>query len=192
MPKLIRIPTSYLNVIRDYAELMVVLGILMAFTLAVAAQYQVRGPSMEPTLSQDNRVVVNRIGSLQLGGFSLFGTGGFVFQGPERGDVIIFKPQTYGNDSVVKRVIGIPGDNIDISRLGIVTVNGQQEHFGGGYSAPKGYFRYPVMVPPGHYFVLGDNRGASLDSRDWGFLPTEDIVGKAWAVVWPFRDFAIY
>ena len=191
MPKLIRLPTSYLNVVRDYAELMVVLGILMAFTLAVAAQYQVRGPSMEPTLSQDNRVVVNRIGSLQLGGFSLFGTGGFVFQGPERGDVIIFEPQTYGNDSVVKRVIGIPGDNIDISRLGLVTVNGQEERFGSGYSAPKGYFRYPVMVPPGHYFVLGDNRGASLDSRDWGFLPAEDIVGKAWAVVWPVWDFAV-
>lgn len=181
-----------LTLIREYSEMMIVLGLLMSLTLSIATQYEVRGPSMEPTLVQGNRVVVNRIGALQLGGLSLFGNGDFLFQGPERGDIIIFDPQTYGTDSVVKRVIGIPGDNINITAHEGVTVNDVPESFGNGLTLPKRYYRYPVMVPPGHYYVLGDNRAESNDSRDWGFLPADDIVGKAWASVWPISEFAIY
>lgn len=181
-----------LAVIRDYAEMVIVLGLLMCLTLSVATQYEVRGPSMEPTMFQGNRVLVNRVGGLQLGGFSMFGNGDFLFQGPERGDIIIFNPQTEGTDSIVKRVIGIPGDNIDISPVSLVTVNGVPENFGHGLPLPKTFFRYPVMVPPGHYFVLGDNRPESNDSRNWGFLPAEDIVGKAWASIWPPSAFEIY
>ena len=181
-----------LAVIRDYAEMVIVLGLLMCVTLSVATQYEVRGPSMEPTMFQGNRVLVNRVGGLQLGGFSLFGNGDFLFQGPERGDIIIFNPQTAGTDSIVKRVIGIPGDNIDISPVSLVTVNGVPENFGIGLPLPKRFFSYPVMVPPGHYFVLGDNRPESNDSRSWGFLPAEDIVGKAWATIWPISAFEIY
>lgn len=181
-----------MTIIREYSEMVIALGLLMSLTLSIATQYEVRGPSMEPTLVQGNRVVVNRIGALQLGGLSLFGNGNFLFQGPERGDIIIFDPQTYGTDSVVKRVIGIPGDNINITFRGEVTVNGVPESFGDGFTIPKRYYLYPVMVPPGHYFVLGDNRGESNDSRDWGFLPADAIVGKAWASVWPTNQLEIY
>ena len=181
-----------ITLIREYSEMVIVLGVLMALTLSVATQYQVRGPSMEPTMVQGDRVVVNRIGALQLGGLSLFGNGNFLFQGPERGDIVIFEPQTHGTDSVVKRVIGIPGDNIDITPIDRVTVNGVTEDFGIGVTLPKRYFEYPVMVPPGHYFVLGDNRPESNDSRSWGFLPADDIIGKAWASVWPISEFEIY
>ena len=180
------------NTAREYAELVIRLGVLMVATLALATQFNVRGPSMEPTLVQNDRVIVNRLGSVQLGGFSLYGNGRFLFQGPERGDVVIFEPQNYGNDSIVKRVIGLPGDNIDINRNGEVFVNNVREGYGGDYTDSKGYFDYPVMVPAGHYFVMGDNRGQSSDSRDWGFLPAQDIIGEAWAVGWPLSNFVIF
>ena len=171
---------------------MVILGVLMVAMMSIATQFEVRGPSMEPSLLQGDRVVVNRLAALQMRGFSLYGDGHFFFQGPERGDVIIFEPQDQGTDSVVKRVIGIPGDNINITRSGEVFVNGALEDFGGGYTDNPGFFNYPVMVPNGHYFVIGDNRGESRDSRNWGFLPASDVIGKVWAVVWPFEDFAVY
>ena len=177
--------------IREYAELMVILGVLMVGTMSIATQFEVRGPSMEPTLSPNNRVVVNRLAAVQMGGFSLYGNGHFLFQGPERGDIIIFEPQDQGPDSVVKRVIGIPGDNVDITSSGEVFVNGARENFGNGPTDNQGFFNYPIMVPEGHYFVIGDNRGQSRDSRNWGFLPASDVIGKVWAVVWPFEDIVI-
>lgn len=171
---------------------MVILGVLMVATMSVSTQFEVRGPSMQPTLLQGDRVVVNRLAAVQMKGFSLYGDGHFLFQGPERGDLIIFEPQDQGSDSVVKRVIGIPGDNIDITPAGEMYVNGVLESLGHGRTDNPGYLSYPVMVPNGHYFVAGDNRGQSRDSRNWGFLPASDVIGKVWAVVWPPEDFAVY
>lgn len=180
------------DTLREYAELVIFFGVLMTVTLSVGSQYNVRGPSMEPTLQQEDRVIVNRLTALSFDGLSLWGSGDFVFQGPERGDIVVFEPQNYGSDSIVKRVIGIPGDNILITRQGEAIVNGQRESFGDSFTRPKSYFDYPVMVPVGHYFVMGDNRNESSDSRDWGFLPASDIIGKAWAVVWPLERFQVY
>jgi signal peptidase I len=104
--------------------------------------------------------------------------------GPKRGDVIVFKPPRNPGDDYVKRVIGLPGEKIQVVK-GQVFVNDQllEEPFQpntGTYSMPA-----PVIVPQNQIFVLGDNRNNSNDSHNWGPLPMENIVGRAWLSYWP-------
>jgi signal peptidase I len=143
---------------------------------------------MSPTLASGERMLVNRFvfARIDSGPFAeLFGADGYVFHGPERGDIIVFHPpQSYDTD-FVKRVIGLPGDVIDI-RGGFVYVNGQKldEPYLSQTTSPQGG-SYPRTVPEGHYFVLGDNRRVSNDSRNWGFVRGQDVVGRAWIGYWP-------
>jgi len=149
--------------------------------------YRIPTGSMEPTLDVGDRVLVNRLV--------------YRFHGPHRGDIIVFHPPGHGNEAVrgakseagvtyIKRVIGLPGETIQITG-GIVTVckpAGQNCHAlkepytEGAQTAP----RYgPFTVPQGDYFVMGDNRGDSLDSRYWGPLPRRNIIGEAFLIYWP-------
>ncbi len=104
--------------------------------------------------------------------------------GPDRGDVIVFKPPRNPNDDYVKRVIGLPGEKVQVIS-GQVHINDEplDETFApksGSYS-----MQAPVVVPEGQLFVLGDNRNNSNDSHNWGPLPMENIVGRAWISYWP-------
>lgn len=188
--------TSIGRILRDTAEVIIAAALVLVIARSVATTYTVNGPSMEPTLWQGERVFVNSFANLQLGGFSLYGQDGFIFSGPQRGDVVVFKPQENGPDHVVKRVIGVPGDQIDIDRQGRLFINGSRsdpDFISGIITSPKTYFsQYPIIVPEGHYFVLGDNRGKSNDSRNWGFVPAEDMAGKVWMVYWPFSDLTTF
>lgn len=120
-----------------------------------------------------------RIGA---GEFVVIDTLTYRFGPPKRGDILAFR---HGGESeaYVKRVVGLPGDRVAIHH-GVVTIDGTP------LSEP--YVRYrdsgnapEVTVPPGEYYVLGDNRSNSDDSRDWGFVPSSAIIGKAWLAVWP-------
>lgn len=108
-----------------------------------------------------------------------------------RGDVIVFKAPTDEDKDFIKRVIGIPGDSVMIEN-GYVYVNGKQVNedpyldddvrtYGGSYIADG----ETVTVPEGQYIVMGDNRPFSSDSREWGPLKKEDIIGKSFFVYWP-------
>jgi signal peptidase I len=143
--------------------------VIIAFAVLGLRPGQVSGYSMEPGIESDEYVLINALA--------------YRFGPPKRGDIVAFRHERTGPSVYLKRVIGLPGDRIAIARGG-VTVNG----------APlaEPYVRFAddrtyadVTVPPGAYYVLGDNRPRSDDSRAWGFVPAADIVGRAMVGVWP-------
>ena len=102
--------------------MIIITALVVIFIRNVAITYTVNGPSMEPTFQEDHRVLVKRLGAIRFWGVSLYGQQDFLFEGPERGDVIVFEPQQSGTEKIVKRVVGLPGDKVDISG-GVVKVN---------------------------------------------------------------------
>lgn len=130
---------------------------------------QVSGLSMAPHIASGEIVVIN--------------TMAYRFGAPARGDIIAFHHDGPTPEIFIKRVIGLPGDRIAIDR-GRVSVNGTELN--------EPYVRYPdersfaaVTVPPDSLYVLGDNRADSDDSRFWGFVPENQVLGKALAGIWP-------
>ena len=175
-----------------------ILALLIFIALQASIQnFRVEGSSMEPTLKGGQYLLVNKLIYFNLSPGDLrrllpFNTVDrsealFAFHPPRQGEVIIFHfPRDVTRD-FVKRVIGVPGDEVEIRR-GTVFVNGQ--------SLDEPYITHPseastarLIVPPGSLFVLGDNRMASNDSRDWGFVPAENVVGRAWVGYWPLNQF---
>ncbi len=175
--------------LRDAAEITIMAAIILIVMRSMATTYSVRGPSMEPVLNRHERVFVNRLGNLRIGSISLYGQDGFVFGGPSRGDLMVSLPQQpWSGNNIVKRVIGVPGDEINITDDGEVYVNGVLLSYSDSSTA-KARLEYPIIVPAGHYFMLGDNRSNSTDSRHWGFLPASEFIGKVWVVFWPLDRF---
>ena len=160
-----------------------VIGWTLAFIVAIVMGflfreycfelYTVDGPSMLPTLSTGDRLIVNKMG--------------YNFHEIERGDIVVFRyPREY-NTYFVKRIIGIPGDTVEISN-GRVFVNDKElNEFSYTVERPERGFSKDV-VPEKSYFVLGDNRNNSEDSRfkDVGFVSERLVVGKAICIAWPF------
>ena len=107
---------------------------------------------------------------------------------PARGDIIVFQSTTTKNLDLIKRVIGLPGDHIVIGD-GRVSVNGKT--LTEPYIAAEPDYSGLWDVPKDYLFVLGDNRNDSSDSHAWGFLPVQNILGKALVVYWPFKDWMI-
>ncbi len=163
--------------LQEYIHAFVVAVLFALFIIAFIAQsFHVQGRSMEPTLVHGQRLLVDKIS--------------YRFRSPALGDVVIFRYPTDTRRKFIKRIIGLPGDEIAI-RNGMVYHNGQvlAEDYAQGpslgpYNAPA---FGPVRVPDDHYFVLGDNRRHSDDSRypDVGFIPVEHIVGRALLTYWP-------
>ncbi len=170
------------NSFRDTAEA-VIISVLVFVVLQLSTQsYAVEGHSMDPTLSPGSRFLVNKFVYARFEG-GPFGQEGYLFGGPQRGDVIVFSPPIGAETEFVKRVIGLPGDVVDIVD-GKVYVNGKLSTFDDEYTS--GYAGdYPLTVPPDSYFVLGDNRNVSSDSRQWGMVDAGDVVGRAWFSYWP-------
>lgn len=143
----------------------------------VAEARYIPSGSMEPTLQINDRLVIEKIG--------------YHFNPPVRGDIIVFWPPAElfppgkRRDAFIKRVIGLPGDTVEITQ-GKVYVDGQplQESY---IKAPPEYQWGPERVPDKSYLVLGDNRNSSYDSHAWGFVPQENIIGKAVVRFWPLN-----
>jgi signal peptidase I len=131
--------------------------------------------SMEPTLECGDTIIVNKCCYWR-------GT-------PGRGDIVVFNYPEDVHKCYIKRVIGLPGEKVEIKN-NTVYINGQA--ISESYVKEKEFADYSsVKVPDGHYFVLGDNRNNSEDSRAWGFLPKKNLVGKAVFRFWPVRRMAI-
>jgi signal peptidase I len=162
-----------LRVVREVLETMVpAVVIALLINLLLAQATRVFGQSMEPNLHSDQRVVVEKISYSEW----------FRLRGPQRGDVVVFRISP-NSDLLIKRVIGLPGDRIEI-REGQVLING--ELLDEPYLSQPTYGDYgPADVPPLHIFVLGDNRGFSNDSRAFGPLSLESVIGRAWFSYWP-------
>ncbi|MGH9660241.1 MAG: signal peptidase I [Bryobacteraceae bacterium] len=153
------------------------LSVLLAIVLIVFIYQPVKveGTSMMPSLTDQERIFINKF------------TYRFGFGDIERGDLVVFHFPRDRSKSYIKRVIGLPGDVVEID-LGQVFVNGgrlREPYVPAGYrdhsSAP------PVTVGPGQYYVLGDHRSSSNDSRNWGTVEREFIYGKAVFVYWPLE-----
>ncbi|HWO93530.1 MAG TPA: signal peptidase I [Dehalococcoidia bacterium] len=181
---------------RDLIET-AILALLIFFAVRSAVQnFKVEGFSMDPSLENGEYILVDKVsyGVFDLGPLERFipfvdsGDDGFLFEGPQRGDVIVFEAPIAEGRDFIKRVIGVPGDQIEV-RDGVVYVNGQA--IDEPYITHKGSYDWPAdgsgpaTVPDKHYFVLGDNRDNSSDSHIWGFLPADKVVGRAWVSYWP-------
>jgi len=161
---------SALSWVRDLAFSVLIAVVSIVF---IYQPVKVEGTSMEPSLQNDERIFINKF-------TYKFGLGNI-----ERGDTVVFQAPPNEEKSYIKRVIGLPGDTVRIER-GQVFVNGR--------ALVENYIKddYPDLssmkeeaVPPGNYFVLGDHRTSSSDSRSWGFVPRRNIYGKAVFVYWP-------
>ena len=188
-------------VIREIIET-IILSLLLFVGIQFAVQtYQVEGASMRPTLTQGQYLLVNKIvyRHLNVGGDAEGAVMGsefsedsliFPFHPPQHGEVVIFSFPNDPSRDFVKRVIGVPGDTVEI-RGGRTFVNGKQIQE--SYASLDEYDEMDAYnVPPNSYFVLGDNRRHSNDSRDWGIVPLENIVGRAWVRYWPPHQIGIF
>jgi len=155
--------------------------ILAAFAIAifiivfVVQPVKVEGTSMQPVLMDQERIFVNR----------------FIYQFKDisHGDVVVFRFPNDVKKSFIKRILAVPGDEIEI-RAGMVYLNGRrfdEPHIPLEFSDKRSYPR--TIVPPGRYFVLGDHRNSSNDSRNWGFVDKRLIYGKAFFCYWPISHF---
>jgi signal peptidase I len=158
----------------DVVETLVFSLLLFALINALTARIRVDGLSMEPTLHSGEFVIVNRL-AYRLGQ-------------PKIGDVIVFHPPTDPEQEYIKRVIGLPGDEVVISNKQVM-VNGRL--LDEPYIAAPPRYDSRWKVPEGSLFVLGDNRNNSSDSHAWGPVPLENVVGKAVVVYWPPSDWGL-
>ncbi len=154
--------------LREALETILLTVIIFLVLHVTTGRFQVRGTSMEPTLFDGQYLVVSKVV--------------YWIHPLERGDVIVFHPPNHPKDDYIKRVVGLPGEELEI-RDGVVWVNGI-------------LLEEPMIAMPGsysgmwelgenEYFVLGDNRRNSSDSHSWGVLPRENVIGKAWLCYWP-------
>jgi signal peptidase I len=107
---------------------------------------------------------------------------------PQRGDIVVFSFPLNPKQDLIKRVVGLPGESIEVNQ-GIVTINGKP--LVEPYITAQPLYNGTWVVPEGQYFVLGDNRNESKDSHEWGFLPRENIIAKAVWIYYPPPDFGI-
>jgi signal peptidase I len=174
--------------------------IIFAGVRSVVQNFKVDGASMEPTLHSGQYLLITKMAYFRLEGVPLqvaerIGAvpadreSYFPFGGPQHGDIIVFRfPGTPDRD-FIKRVIGLPGDTIQIDH-GKVYRNGVQldEEY---IRAVPSYSLPAQKVPEGNYFVLGDNRPNSSDSHIWGFVPEANAIGKAWVSYWPPNQWGV-
>ena len=159
------------------------LALLLFFTLRVSIQnFRVEGSSMDRTIHPGEYVFVNKLAypGVPVGGMERYPLGF-----PKRGDIIVFHAPGGQSRDFVKRVIGLPGDTVEVKQ-GHVLVNGHA--LDEPYKELDSRTVASTKVPDGQVYVMGDNRPASNDSRAWGPIPISSIIGRVWVRYWPVKD----
>ncbi len=166
-----------------------VLSLVIYFAIVIIAMFliihfvgqrtEVSGTSMENTLNDGDNLIVDKIS--------------YRFRDPERFDIIIF-PYQYEEDTYyIKRIIGLPGETVQIDEEGNIYIDGEvlYESYGREVIQNPGLAKDAIKLEEDEYFVLGDNRNNSSDSRDpsVGIIYRTDIIGRAWLRIYPFKDF---
>ncbi|MBN2076538.1 MAG: signal peptidase I [Dehalococcoidales bacterium] len=167
--------------IRDTITVVVVAAVIILVLQFVMQKFVVEGSSMNFTLHDGQQLLVNKIV--------------YNFHEPERGDIIVFHPPVeIDEDDFIKRIIGLPGEKVVIANSKVII----QKADGSLIELDEPYITRPAnrdfeggIIPEGEYFVMGDNRVNSSDSRTGWTLKEEDIIGKAWISVWPIRDWGL-
>jgi signal peptidase I len=192
---------------REIVETLLLAVVIFVGVRLVVLNFRVDGLSMAPNLHNREMLLVNRNAYFH---FDLNGVLDalpgvdrdddriiYPFDPPERGDIVVFDPPVEGgaDKPYIKRVIGLPGETIEIRQDGHVYVDGQRldEPYldGTANRCAPGRACDPTLVPEGHVYVLGDNRGNSSDSRVFGPVDIDAIIGKAWVTYWPADDFGL-
>jgi signal peptidase I len=147
--------------------------IALLINVFVGQATRVEGQSMEPNLHSEQRLVVEKLS--------------YRFHGPQRFDIVVLKVPSQGEELLIKRVVGLPGETVEIKDGGVY-INGERldEPFTDELTQAGRHGQ--VTVPPLHVFVLGDNRDRSNDSRSFGPVPIENVIGRAWLSYWPLED----
>ena len=161
---------ALLEIVQALALAVVISVVLNLFIVQVT---EVRQRSMELTLLQGDRVLVSKVD--------------YRFTTPQPGDIVVFNPTTDVQIPYVKRVVAVAGETVEL-RAGRLYVNGQAREFVGAHGATIAQspeIHYPLRVPDGSFFAMGDNREASSDSRSFGPQPYDRIIGKVTLRFWP-------
>ena len=163
--------------------LLCVLGAVWLVITFVGQRTEVEGASMENTLHNGDNLIVDKLS--------------YRFHDPERFDIIVFPFQFQDNTYYIKRIIGLPGETVQIMDDGSIYINGEklEENYGMEVIKPEtiGRAAEPIELGDDEYFVMGDNRNNSSDSRTdmVGNIKRENILGKAWLRIWPVSDFGV-
>ncbi|MGB9592521.1 MAG: signal peptidase I [Anaerolineae bacterium] len=157
--------------LRETAETIILAVVLFLLLQLVVRNFRILGDSMLPTLETGQFVLVERVS--------------YWFSPPRRGDIVVFEYPRAPQEDFVKRIIGLPGETVEITG-GQVYINGNPLAEPYVHGQPTLTYR-PIHITLGadEYFVMGDNRAASSDSRSWGPLPRRNIIGRAWLCYWP-------
>lgn len=160
--------------------IVLIIGITWGVVTFVGQRTEVSGSSMETTLSDKDQLIVDKLS--------------YRFHDPKRYDIIVFPYQYQENTYYIKRIIGLPGETVQILS-GYVYIDGMRldEHYGSDVMVNPGIAEDPLTLGEDEYFVLGDNRNNSSDSRaaDVGLIHKGDIIGRAWIRVWPFNQIGV-
>lgn len=162
----------------DWIVFIAVVLILSWFIVTfVGVRTVVEGQSMEPTLQNGNNLIVDKVS--------------YRFRDPKRFEIIVFPYKYEENTYYIKRIIGLPGETVQV-KDGAVYINGEKlkENYGAEPMDDPGIANEPITLGDDEYFVLGDNRNHSSDSRDAsvGILKREDLLGRAWIRIYPFNE----
>ena len=167
---------------RDIFKFVIITAaIVIPIRLFIAQPFIISGPSMEPTFMNNDYLIVDEIS--------------YRFEKPKRGEVIIFNQPMEGK-YLIKRIIGLPGDTVTLSGNTITIKNAAHPE---GFTLDQTYLTYTnpetpktITLDNSHYFVLGDNRPVSYDSRYWGPLASSDIIGRPFLRLYPFNKIALW
>lgn len=161
--------------------LLLVLCVAYLIVTYVGQRTQVSGGSMETTLSDGDHLIVDKIS--------------YRFDDPERFDIIVFPFQYDKETYYIKRIIGLPGETVQIDESGNIYIDGEvlEEDYGREVIQNPGRASEPILLGEDEYFVMGDNRNNSSDSRDpqVGSIHRKDIIGRAFIRIWPFDSFGV-
>jgi len=162
--------------LREIAETIVLTLIIYGLVSLGFRNFRVIGDSMMPNFHEGQYLVVNKLA--------------YRLHPPQRGDVIVFRPPTNPKKDYIKRIIGLPGETVEV-REGYVYVDGRrlEEPYIGQINPHSSWG--PSVVGQDEYFVLGDSRSNSSDSRSWGMLPGSNVIGKAWLSYWPPQEWGL-
>jgi signal peptidase I len=159
--------------------LLVIFGLTFLFITFVAQRTEVSGSSMEPTLQDGDSLLVDKLS--------------YRFKDPKRFDIVIFPYQYGDNQYFIKRVIGLPGETVRVDYDGNIFINDEKldENYGAEVILDPGRAETKISLGDGEFFVMGDNRNHSMDSRDIsvGNIQKKDILGKAFIRIYPFSNF---
>lgn len=171
---------SFLFAAREILEVILIAIIVVAGVRYILVQpFLVSGSSMEPTFQSGDYVLINEIS--------------YRFREPQRGEVVVFKYPGDSKTYFIKRIIGLPNEKVIVKEGEIYVFN---QEFLNGLKINEDYLfdrtitagDKEIVLEDNEYFVMGDNRGASFDSRQWGALDRKNIIGMAWVRLWPLNE----